>query len=106
MAAAGTVHRLTFAASDFFGTHRCGSLGSLATTRGLGRSQPAAFNRQVAMYLAKHLGRWTTTIIGRFYSGRNRSTVCYCIQRMATPRKTHPEIEALVDLARLYRVKP
>ena len=41
----------------------------LGPTRGLGNSQPACFNRQVAMYLAKQVGRWTTTIIGRFYNG-------------------------------------
>ncbi len=43
----------------------------LGPTRGLGNSQPAAFNRQVAMYLAKNVGRWTTTIIGRFDNGRD-----------------------------------
>ena len=31
----------------------------LGPTRGLGNSQPSCFNRQVAMYLAKHVGRWT-----------------------------------------------
>ena len=41
----------------------------LGPTRGLGNSQPACFNRQVAMYLAKQVGRWSTTIIGRFYNG-------------------------------------
>ena len=39
----------------------------LGPTRGLGKSQPACFNRQVAMYLASHVGRWSTTVIGRSY---------------------------------------
>jgi hypothetical protein len=28
------------------------------------------------MYLAKQVGRWSTTIIGCFYNGRDHSTVC------------------------------
>ena len=47
----------------------------LGPTRELGNSQPACFNRQFAMYLAKHVGRWTVAIIGRFYTGRDQSTV-------------------------------
>lgn len=43
----------------------------LGLTRVRGNAQPAAFNRQVAMYLAKHVGGWSTTAIGRFYNGRD-----------------------------------
>ncbi len=42
----------------------------LGATRGLGNSQPVCFNRQVAMYLAKPVGGWTTTVIGRFDNGQ------------------------------------
>lgn len=49
----------------------------LGSTRGLGKSQPACFNRQVAIYLASQVGRWSTTVIGRFYGGRDRSTVVH-----------------------------
>jgi hypothetical protein len=38
----------------------------LGPTRGLGNSQPACFTQQVAMYLAKRVGRWTVAIIGLF----------------------------------------
>ena len=38
----------------------------LGTTRVAGNAQPAVFNRQVAMYLAKHVGGWSTTRIGKF----------------------------------------
>jgi chromosomal replication initiation ATPase DnaA len=73
----------------------------LGPTRGLGNSQPACFNRQVAMYLAKHLGRWSTTVIGRFYNGRDHSTVCYSIQRMEALRESDPDVDALIsDLKR------
>ena len=43
----------------------------LGTTRVSGNAQPAVFNRQVAMYLAKHVGGWSTTRIGKFYNGRD-----------------------------------
>ncbi len=73
----------------------------LGPTRGLGNSQPACFNRQVAMYLAKHVGRWSTKIIGRFYDGRDHSTVCYGIQRIGALRESDPDVEALItDLKR------
>ena len=73
----------------------------LGPTRGLGNSQPACFNRQIAMYLAKHVGRWSTKIIGRFYNGRDHSTVCYGIKRIEALRQRDPEVDALVtDLTR------
>jgi chromosomal replication initiation ATPase DnaA len=62
----------------------------LGATRGLGNSQPACFNRQVAMYLANRVGRWSTTVIGRFYNGRDHSTVCYGIQRIEAPARATP----------------
>ncbi len=49
----------------------------LGPTRVPGNAQPACFNRQTAMYLARHVGRWSTTAIGRFYNGRDHSTVCH-----------------------------
>ncbi len=68
----------------------------LGPTRGLGNSQPACFNRQVAMYVAARIGRWSTTVIGRFYDGRDHSTVCYGIQRIEAMRETNPELDALL----------
>jgi hypothetical protein len=73
----------------------------LGPTRGLGNSQPACFNRQIAMYLASHVGRWSTTIIGRFYNGRDHSTVSYGVQRIESLHESDPEIDALIcDLKR------
>ncbi len=68
----------------------------LGPTRGLGNSQPACFNRQVAMYLAARVGRWSTTVIGRFYGGRDHSTVCYGIQRVESLSESDPEVDALL----------
>lgn len=67
----------------------------IGPTRGLGNSQPACFNRQVAMYLGSRLGRWSTTVIGRFYNGRDHSTVCYGIQRIESLRESDPDLDAL-----------
>ena len=73
----------------------------LGPTRGLGNSQPACFNRQAAMYLAARVGRWSTTVIGRFYGGRDHSTVCYGIQRIDSLSDSDPEVDALLaDLKR------
>ena len=54
----------------------------LGPARVRGNAQPAAFNRQVAMYLAHRVGGWSTTRIGRFYNGRDHSTVCHAIRRI------------------------
>jgi hypothetical protein len=76
----------------------------LGPTRGSGNSQPACFNRQVAMYLAARIGRWSTTMIGRFYGRRDHSTVCYALQRIEALRGDDPELDALLtDLGRQLR---
>ena len=48
--------------------------GRLGPTRVMGNAQPAVFNRQVAMYLAKALSGWSVTKIGKFYNGRHHTT--------------------------------
>jgi hypothetical protein len=49
------------------------------------------------MYLAKHVGRWSTTVIGRFYNGRDHSTVCHGIQRIEALRESDPEVDLLIS---------
>ena len=78
----------------------------LGPTRGLGNSQPACFNRQVAMYLAARVGRWSTKIIGRFYNGRDHSTVCHGIQRIEALRENDPEVDALLSDLKRRLAKP
>jgi hypothetical protein len=68
----------------------------LGTTRVTGNAQPAAFNRQVAMYLAKHVGGWSTTRIGKFYNGRDHSTVCYALKRIEALRQADSDVDALL----------
>ncbi len=68
----------------------------LGPTRVPGNAQPACFNRQVAMYIARHVGRWSTSAIGHFYNGRDHSTVCHGIQRIEALRESDAEIDALL----------
>src|SRR5947209_5709167 len=68
----------------------------LGTTRTLGNAQPACFNRQVAMYLAARVGRWSTTVIGHFYNGRDHSTVSHGIQRIEALRECDPDVDSLL----------
>lgn len=68
----------------------------LGPTRIPGNAQPACFNRQVAMYLARHVGHWSTTVIGRFYNGRDHSTVCHGIQRIEALRENDPNVDGLI----------
>jgi hypothetical protein len=49
------------------------------------------------MYLAHRVGGWSTTRIGRFYNGRDHSTVCHAIKRIQALRDSNPEVEALVS---------
>jgi hypothetical protein len=69
----------------------------LGPARVAGNAQPAAFNRQIAMYLAKHVGGWSTTSIGKFYNGRDHSTVCHAIKRVESMRDQNPELDALLS---------
>ena len=82
----------------------------LGTTRVSGNAQPAVFNRQVAMYLAKHVGGWSTTRIGKFYNGRDHSTVCYALKRIEALREANPDIDELLtnltDEIRLLPARP
>ena len=63
-----------------------------------GNAQPAAFSRQIAMYLANLVGGWSTTQIGKFYNGRDHSTVCYAIGRIRVLRETDPEVDGLLTI--------
>ena len=76
----------------------------LGATRTLGNAQPACFNRQVAMYLAARVGRWST-LIGRFYNGRDHSTVCHGIQRIEELRDSDPDVDALLSELKTQLVK-
>jgi hypothetical protein len=48
------------------------------------------------MYLCNHVGGWSTTRIGKFYNGRDHSTVCYAIRRIESRRLRDPKFDALL----------
>src|ERR1051325_1910364 len=70
----------------------------LGPARITGNAQPAAFNRQIAMYLAKHLGGWSTTKIGKLYNGRDHSTVSHAMRRIEILREQDSEVDGLITL--------
>ena len=79
----------------------------LGPTRVRGNAQPAVFNRQVAMYLARVVGGWSLTKIGKFYCGRHHTTVRYAIRRVTALRTTNAEVDAfLTALSEEVKSKP
>ncbi len=68
----------------------------LGRARVAGNAQPAAFNRQVAMYLANRVGGWSLTKIGKFYNGRHHTTVCHAIRRIEALRQVNPTWNGLL----------
>jgi len=57
------------------------------------------------MYLAARIGRWSTTVIGRFYNGRDHSTVCHSIQRIEELRDCDPDLDILLSELKAQLVK-
>ena len=61
-------------------------------------NQPGpCFSRQVSMYLAKNVGGWSTTRIGRFYNGRHHTTVLHAIGKIERLRKDDESVDALIE---------
>jgi hypothetical protein len=50
------------------------------------------------MYLAKHVGHWSLSQIGKFYNGRHHTTVLHAIARIETFRKTDDSVDALIEV--------
>lgn len=48
------------------------------------------------MYFARRVGGWSTKAIGRFYNGRDHSTVFHGIQRIECMRESHSDVDALI----------
>jgi hypothetical protein len=63
-----------------------------------GNKQGECFSRQISMYLAKHLGGWSTPPIGRFYNGRHHTTVLYAIQKIERLRERDESVHALLEV--------
>jgi hypothetical protein len=63
-----------------------------------GNKQDECFSRQISMYLAKHVGGWSTPQIGRFYNGRHHTTVLYAIQKIERLRGRDESVNALLEV--------
>jgi hypothetical protein len=63
-----------------------------------GNRQGECFSRQISMYLAKHVGGWSTPQIGRFYNGRHHTTVLHAIEKIERLRKQEPSVDALLEV--------
>jgi len=63
-----------------------------------GNAQGPSFSLQVSMYLAKRVGRWSLSQIGRFYNGRHHTTVLHAIEKIENLRRTDEAVDALVDV--------
>jgi len=67
----------------------CRFIPALTLGRGrvLGNQRGPCFSRQISMYLAKSVGGWSTTRIGRFYNGRHHTTVLHAIGKIERLRE-------------------
>ena len=63
-----------------------------------GNQAAACLSRQVSMYLAKNVGGWSTTRIGRFYNGRHHTTVLHAIEKIECLRQTDESLDALIEV--------
>ena len=70
----------------------------LGRGRVLGNHRGPCFSRQISMYLAKNVGGWSTTRIGRFYNGRHHTTVLCAIGKIERLRKTDESVDALIEV--------
>jgi hypothetical protein len=50
------------------------------------------------MYLAKTVGAWSTPQIGKFYNGRDPSTVCYAVQRIEVLPEINPGVDGVLTV--------
>ena len=73
---------------------------SMETMLSSSRTQPAAFARQVAMYLARELTGATLPTIGRAFGNRNHTTVLHACrrttERMAEDREAYEAVHSLL----------
>ena len=70
----------------------------LGDGRVTGNQSAPCLSRQVSMYLAKSVGGWSTTRIGRFYNGRHHTTVLHAIQKIERLRQMNESLNALIEV--------
>jgi DNA-binding transcriptional regulator YbjK len=50
------------------------------------------------MYLAKHVGHWSLSQIGKFYNGRHHTTVLHAIDKIENLRRQDASLDALLEV--------
>ena len=73
-------------------------LAHLGPGRVQGNAQGPCFSRQISMYLAKRVGRWSLSQIGRFYNGRHHTTVLHAIEKIERLRRTDEAVDSPIDV--------
>ncbi|MBV9612649.1 MAG: hypothetical protein JO091_09255 [Acidobacteriaceae bacterium] len=63
-----------------------------------GNAAGPCFSRHVSMYLAKHVGHWSLSQIGKFYNGRHHTTVLHAIEKIEKLRKLDESVDALIEV--------
>ena len=63
-----------------------------------GNQAAPCLSRQVSTYLAKNVGGWSMTKIGRFYNGRHHTTVLHAIEKIEQLRQTDESLDALIEV--------
>ena len=72
--------------------------GQLGPGRVRGNEAGPCFSRQVSMYLARHVGRWSLAKIGRFYNGRHHTTVLHAVEKIERLRQSDEAFRALIEV--------
>jgi hypothetical protein len=70
----------------------------LGRGRVVGNEPGPCFSRQISMYLAKNVGGWSTSRIGRFYNGRHHTTVLHAIGKIERLRRRDESVDALIEV--------
>ena len=81
-----TIDSIQRAVSDYYSL-------TPADLKGKKRTQAIAFPRQVAMFLARSLTKFSTTEVGIEFGGRDHTTVMHACQRVATRLTTDATLE-------------
>jgi hypothetical protein len=63
-----------------------------------GNAQGPCFSRQMSMYLARNVGRWSLSQIGKFYNGRHHTTVLHAIAKIEQLRRSDESVDALIEV--------
>ena len=63
-----------------------------------GNQTRPCFSRQVSMYLAKNVGGWSTSRIGRFYNCPHHTTVPRAIRKFEQLRTEDETVDALLEV--------